>query len=57
MGLMDTLRGWLGKAKDEGSAMTEKAQPYVEKTKDFASDAGARVKETSQDVYLSLIHI
>jgi ElaB/YqjD/DUF883 family membrane-anchored ribosome-binding protein len=51
MSFMDTLKGWFGKAKEQGSELAEKAQPYVEKTKDFASDAGAKVKETSQDLY------
>ncbi len=50
MGLMDTIKGWFGTAKEEGadvadktmdqaSELVDKAEPYVDKTKDFAEDA------------------
>ena len=47
MGLMDTIKGWFGNAKEEGadiadetmdqaSELVDEAEPYVDKTKDFA---------------------
>ena len=50
MGLMDTIKGWFGTAKEEGadiadetmdqaSELVDEAEPYVDKTKDFAEDA------------------
>ena len=49
MGLMDTIKGWFGtaeeesadladKAVDQGSELIDEAEPYVEKSKDFAED-------------------
>ena len=60
MGLMDTIKGWFGTAKEQGadiadqtsgkgSELIDNAEPYVDKTKDFAQDAvdkaGTKVEE------------
>ncbi len=51
MGFMDTVKGWFGSSKDTDEGMAGKSDTYVDRAQDFASDAGAAVKETSQDAY------
>jgi len=38
MGLMDTLKGMFGKAKEQGAELAEKAQPYMEKAKEQGAE-------------------
>ncbi len=48
MGVMDTVKGWFGTAKDTAADVTEKAKPHVEsaveKTKETASDLTEKAK-------------
>jgi hypothetical protein len=51
MGFMDTIRGWFGSTNDAGSDEGDKADTYVDRARDFSSDAEAKGKDTSQDMY------
>ena len=54
MGVMDTVKGWFGTAKETASDLTEKAKPHVEsaveKTKETASDLTEKAKEKVSDM-------
>ena len=43
MGLMDTIKGWFGGAKEQGAEMAQKAE-------DFAADAVDTAQEKASDV-------
>jgi hypothetical protein len=45
MGITDTVKGWFGKAKEQGTELAAEAEPYLEKAK----EQGAEVAEKTQD--------
>ena len=50
MVLMDTLKKWLDKGKEQAGDLSEKAKPMVEKSKVVAADAWDKGKEQAGDL-------
>ena len=50
MGLMDTIKGWFGKAKDVAGDVGETIGDVAEKAGDVAGDAFEAVKDKAEDV-------
>jgi ElaB/YqjD/DUF883 family membrane-anchored ribosome-binding protein len=50
MGLMDTIKGWFGKAKDVAGDVGETMGDVAEKAGDVAGDAFDSVKDKAGDV-------
>ena len=50
MGLMDTIKGIFGKAKEEAAELSEKAAPMVDKAKETAKETMEKVKEEATEL-------
>ena len=50
MALLDTIKGWFGKAKQEAAELSEKAAPMMEKAKTAAGEAMEKIEHKIEDI-------
>ncbi|HET9201667.1 MAG TPA: hypothetical protein VFP67_00840 [Acidimicrobiia bacterium] len=49
MGLMDTIKGWFGGAKEQGADMAQKAEDFAEDAVDTAREKASDVMDSAKD--------
>jgi len=50
MALLDTIKGFFGKAKQEAAELSEKAAPMMEKAKTAAGEAMEKIEHKIEDI-------
>ncbi len=51
MAIMDTLKKWFGRAKEEAAEFSEKAAPVVDKAREASKEAYGKAKSASKEAW------